>query len=191
MCELTDQPVEPRTTRRESRLGALTLLTDLRRALGEEFLLERECGKRLLGLGGFRAVVFELLAGAAGLGVEAAELVVGGHAGLADRLGFATQLVELAVECLESRVGLPALRGESLEFAAAYRRTCLGVVQLLAKLREPRDQVLALFLEQQQACVEALEDRLHPATLLREIPDEQALLLEQRLELREFALLLG
>ncbi len=64
-------------------------------------------------------------------------------------------------------------------------------MQLLPQLREPADEVLALLLQQQQTGVEALENRLHAAALLGEVADEQALLLEQRLELGELAFLLG
>ena len=137
------------------------------------------------------AVVFEQLAVAADLGGDAREFVVGGHARLAHGLGLAAQLVELPVERLEARVGLAALRRERLELAGARRAARLGLVQLLAQLGEPGDEVLALLLEQEQPGVEALEDRLHAATLLGEVADEQPLLLEQRLELLELALLLG
>ncbi len=65
------------------------------------------------------------------------------------------------------------------------------MVNRRAEVGEPVDEVLALLLEQQQAGVETLEDDLHATALLGEVADEQALLLEQALELREVALLLG
>ncbi len=64
------------------------------------------------------------------------------------------------------------------------------MVELLAQIGEPLDEVLALLFEQQQTGVEPLENGLEATTLLREVADEQALLLEERLELVELALLL-
>ena len=191
MRELAGERIEPASARGQRRLRALSLLADLLGTLGEQLLLEREGGQRLLGLGRLAAVVLEQLAVAADVGVDAGELVVGGHARLANALGLAAQLVELAVERLQARIGLAALRRERLELAGARRGAGLGMVKLLAQLRETVDEVLALLLEQEQAGVEALENRLHAAALLGEVADEQPLLLEQRLELLELALLLG
>ena len=68
--------------------------------------------------------------------------------------------------------------------------TPFGAVDFRAQFGELLDEVLALLLEQQESRVEALEDRLEAATLLGQVADEQALLLEQRLERAELAFLL-
>ncbi len=191
MGELAGKRIEPASARGQRRLRALSLLADLLGTLGEQVLFEPEGGECLLGLERLAAVVLEQLAVAADVGVDARKLVVGRHAGLANALGLTAQLVELAVERLEARIGLAALRRECLELAGARGGAGLGMVKLLAQLRETGDEVLALLLEKEQTGIEALENRLHPAALLGEVADEQPLLLEQRLELLELALLLG
>ncbi len=64
-------------------------------------------------------------------------------------------------------------------------------MKLLTQVRDAFDEVLALLFEEEKPRVDALQDRLQPAPLLGKIADEQALLLEQGLELPELLLLLG
>ena len=59
-----------------------------------------------------------------------------------------------------------------------------------AHLGEPRDHVLALFLEKAHVGVHAPEEVLHPAALLAQVANEDALLLKQRLVLLQVVVLL-
>ena len=108
-------------------------------------------------------------------------------------LGLAAQLAEAASRAPCSCASVSARSSvELLELRAARAPGASRLWWIFARSsREPLDEVLALLLEQQQSGVEALEHRLQAAALLGEVADEQPLLLEQRLELLELALLLG
>jgi len=145
----------------------------------------------MLGLGRGGTVVFQSLARTTQLAAESRQLLVGAHTRFASRLGFSTQLIELPIESLESSVCLATFGTQSLELTTTRGGAGLGLVQFRAQIAQTGDEVLAFFLEQQQAGVQPLENGLHSSPLLGQVAYEQSLLLEQSLELLEFTVLFG
>ena len=79
---------------------------------------------------------------------------------------------------------------DALAFERGIGTLLLGGRELHAHLRQPGDHVLALLLEKAHVGLHAAEHVLHAAALLAEVAHEQALLLEQGLELVELTALL-
>ena len=175
----------------ERPLRRLPLLADLLRSLRQKLFFQAGRRKRLLHCGQFETVVLDVLARTAYRSRDARRLLVRRHSCLAHCLGLTTQLAELAVERLDLGIRRRSLLGDAFELGGTRRCPRLALIELLPQLREALDEVLALLLQQEQTGVEPAEDRLHAAALFGKVADEEALLLQQRLELLEFALLLG
>ena len=122
--------------------------------------------------------------------VEAGELDVCLLALPAGRLDGDAGLRDLVLDCLEGGLCLDVLGPGALQALAGLCESLAALVDGLAQLGEARDHVAALLLEQQHAAVELGEDHLAAAALLGEVAHEQALLLQQALELLELALAL-
>ena len=122
--------------------------------------------------------------------VEAGELDIRLLALLACRLDGDAGLRDLVLDGLEGGLCLNVLGPGALQALAGLCEPLAALVDGLAQLGEARDHVAALLLEQQHAAVELGEDHLAATALLGEVAHEQALLLEQALELLELALAL-
>ena len=84
----------------------------------------------------------------------------------------------------------PQAPRDVLEFARCLAPLAIDLRERHARLREAIDHVAALLLEEAHVALEAAEDVTAATALLAEVSDEEALLLEQALELLELAALL-
>ena len=136
-----------------------------------------------------RRVVEFALAGAL-LVIEAclgrASLATSGR-GLAGRW---LEALDLRLEGLGRDARVRQAPRDVLELARGLAPLAIDLRERHARLGEAIDHIAALLLEQAHVALEAAEDVAAATALLAEVSDEEALLLEQTLELLELAALL-
>ena len=175
---------------RERLLGRRERLGNLRQTALEHLVLELGVGDLVLELGvGERlgvcgALRLALLAHQLRVAVAQRATQLGGL------LGFLLQLAHALGEIGGPHAGVAQVDAHALELGRAVGALLLGGGERHAHLGEARHHVAALLLEQAHVGVHAAEQVLHAPALLAEVAHKEALLLEQRLQLLELALLL-
>ena len=146
-----------------------------------DLLLEAHVGERLLVAGALGGMLVRVELGDGALGL--AEGITRGD-------GCGAKLGDVGGELVELGLGGVKLRRGPIELGGRLGTLAHQGGQAHPHLGELVDHVLALLLQKAHIGVDAAEGVLHASALLAEVTDEQALLLEHRLELLELALLL-
>ncbi len=174
----------------QRRLGRLDRLFQLLKARDEELVLDLEARDLLLELGVGKRLCVGFLLGGRLLGRQAVhlgrQLVSLGRA----RVRRLFELVHLGSQVSLAHPLVRKLAAHALVLGAGVVSLLLHRRELHAHLGEARNHVLALLLQQAHVGVHAAEKLLHAAALLAEVAHEQALLLEQALQLLELGGLL-
>ena len=163
---------------------------ELLEARGVHLVLGLGVGDLVLELGVGERLAVSLGAGGALVGGEARDLVVEGAAARDGLVGGLGEPLGAGGEVALADAQVAQLAGEALVVARGVGALLLHGGELHAHVGEARDHVAALLLKQAHVGVDAAENVLHAAALLAEVAHEQALLLQQRLELLELAGLL-
>ncbi len=175
---------------RQHRLGGRDRVVQLVQARNKQLVLDLGRRDLLLKLGVGQGLGVGLLLGRGLRGRQLVHLL-----GQLVSLGRARvrrlfELAHLAPQVGLAHAGVGELPAHALVLGAGVVSLLLHRGELHAHLGEARNHVLALLLKKTHVGVHAAEKLLHAAALLAEVAHEEALLLEQRLQLLKLGALL-